>query len=70
MAGPEPIQVILIGIPGAFTPTCDQKHIPSFVREYDRVKAMGFDMVACVATNGECKTLVPRAGQGDTRADA
>ena len=31
-------KVILFGLPGAFTPTCSEKHLPSFVNSIDKVK--------------------------------
>ena len=43
--------VVLFGVPGAFTPTCSAKHLPSFVEGYDQLKAKGVDLVACMAVN-------------------
>ncbi len=43
--------VVLFGVPGAFTPTCSAKHMPSFLEGYDRLKAKGVDLVACMAVN-------------------
>jgi 2-Cys peroxiredoxin 5 len=42
---------ILIGIPGAFTPVCTQVHLPKFVELAAKIKASGFDMIACVCSN-------------------
>ena len=42
---------ILIGLPGAFTPTCSGAHVPDFVDSAPKLKASGFDFIACVAAN-------------------
>jgi len=44
-------KVVLFGVPGAFTPTCNNKHLPSFVKGMDALKAKGVDTVACLAVN-------------------
>src|SRR5579871_6866718 len=43
--------VVLFSVPGAFTPTCDAKHLPGFVELADQFKAKGIDTVACMAVN-------------------
>ena len=43
--------VIMFSLPGAFTPTCSQKHLPGYVKELDALKAKGVDMVACLSVN-------------------
>ena len=43
--------VVLFGVPGAFTPTCSAKHLPSFLENTDALKAKGVDAVACMAVN-------------------
>ncbi|PAA63584.1 hypothetical protein BOX15_Mlig033249g2, partial [Macrostomum lignano] len=42
---------ILFGVPGAFTPTCSRVHLPSYVRDYDKLKAKGISQVFCLAVN-------------------
>lgn len=44
-------KVVLFAVPAAFSPTCSQVHLPSYVRQYDAIKASGIDTVACVSTN-------------------
>lgn len=43
--------VALFAVPGAFTPTCSAKHLPSYLDNIDALKAKGVDTVACVAVN-------------------
>jgi len=43
--------VVLFSVPGAFTPTCDAKHLPGFVDLADQIKAKGVDTIACTAVN-------------------
>ena len=44
-------KVVLFGLPGAFTPTCSDHHLPGFVIRSDELKAKGVDTVACVSVN-------------------
>jgi peroxiredoxin len=43
--------VVLFGVPGAFTPTCNNNHLPGFIENHDALKARGVDTIAVVATN-------------------
>jgi peroxiredoxin len=58
--GPEAVQtgeyfkgkrVALFSVPGAFTPTCSAKHLPSYVEKAADLKAKGIDEIACTAVN-------------------
>jgi glutaredoxin/glutathione-dependent peroxiredoxin len=43
--------VVFFSVPGAFTPTCDAKHLPGFVEMADQIKSKGVDTIACTAVN-------------------
>ena len=58
--GPEPVKaseyfkgrkVALFAVPGAYTPTCSAKHLPSFQKNTDALKDKGVDTVACMSVN-------------------
>merc|ERR1719396_72994 len=42
---------ILFAVPGAFTPTCSEKHLPGFLDGADELKAAGAEVIACVSVN-------------------
>ena len=44
-------KVALFAVPGAYTPTCSQQHVPGFVARVDELKAKGIDAIACTAVN-------------------
>ncbi len=43
-------KVVLFSVPGAFTPTCSERHLPGFVEHFDEFKKRGIQ-VACMAVN-------------------
>src|SRR5450755_3492051 len=43
--------VVLVSVPGAFTPTCDARHLPGYVDQADALKAKGVDTIAVMAVN-------------------
>lgn len=44
-------KVVLFAVPGAFTPTCSDTHLPGFLAKADEIKARGVDTIACLAVN-------------------
>jgi len=44
-------KVVLFAVPGAFTPTCDQNHLPGYLEHRDAILAKGADQIAVVAVN-------------------
>jgi peroxiredoxin len=58
--GPKPVsiaelfdgkKVVMLAVPGAFTPGCSVTHLPGFVVSADKIKANGVDSIICVAVN-------------------
>jgi len=44
-------KIVLFALPGAFTPTCSAKHVPSYVEHHDAIKAKGVDEIWCVSVS-------------------
>jgi len=44
-------RVVLFGVPGAFTPTCNNNHLPGFLENRDAILAKGVDTIAVVSVN-------------------
>jgi peroxiredoxin len=44
-------KVVVFGLPGAYTPTCSAKHVPSYLQHYDALKAKGVDEIWCMSVN-------------------
>lgn len=43
--------IVLFGLPGAFTPACSESHLPGYEAAHDRFLAQGIDEVICVSVN-------------------
>ncbi|KAJ2158594.1 peroxiredoxin type-2 [Coemansia sp. RSA 552] len=44
-------KVVVIGVPGAFSPTCSIQHLPAFVAKAGEFKSKGVDLMVCVSGN-------------------
>lgn len=70
-------KVVLVSVPGAFTPTCSARHLPGFIEHADTIRAAGVDTIAFVSVNdvfvmhawgksaGTDKILMLADGNGD-----
>ncbi len=44
-------KIVLVGMPGAFTPTCHRNHLPGFIENRDAILAKGVDEIIVLTTN-------------------
>jgi peroxiredoxin len=44
-------KVVVVAVPGAFTPTCSMNHLPGFIEKADEIKAKGIDEIVVTAVN-------------------
>jgi peroxiredoxin len=44
-------KVVVFALPGAFTPTCSNTHLPGFEQNYDEFKSLGVDEIYCLSVN-------------------
>ena len=44
-------KIIIFGVPGAFTPTCSEQHLPGFLKLSDQIKNKGIDDIFCLSVN-------------------
>jgi len=46
-------KVIIFGVPGAFTPTCSEKHVPSYIKLHKQIIDKGIDAIYCLSVNDD-----------------
>lgn len=44
-------RIIIFALPGAFTPTCSNTHLPGYERNYNKIKKLGIDEIYCLSVN-------------------
>ena len=60
--------IILIGMPGAFSPTCSMMHLPSFIKSVKKFEDLGIDEIYCVLVNDVYVAKVWGETTGATKA--
>jgi peroxiredoxin len=60
-------RVLFFAVPGAFTPTCDARHLPGYIELADQIRGKGVDTIACMSVNDVfvMKAWGKSAGTGD-----
>ena len=61
-------KIILIGMPGAFSPTCSMMHLPSFIKSVKEFKDLGVEEISCVLVNDVYVAKVWGESTGATKA--
>ena len=61
-------KIILIGMPGAFSPTCSMRHLPSFIKSVKEFKDLGVEEIFCVLVNDVYVAKVWGESTGATKA--
>ena len=61
-------KIILIGMPGAFSPTCSMMHLPSFIKSVKEFKDLGVEEIFCVLVNDVYVAKVWGESTGATKA--
>ena len=44
-------KVIIFGLPGAYTSVCSAKHLPGYVKNYEKIREKGIELVICISVN-------------------
>ena len=44
-------KIIIFGVPGSFTPTCSEKHLPGYINLFNKFKNLGIENIYCLAVN-------------------
>eukprot|EP00897_Mesotaenium_endlicherianum_P003109 jgi/Mesen1/2826/ME001732S01987 len=65
-------KIVIVGVPGAFTPTCSLKHLPGFIAKAGELKSLGVEEIVCLSVNDpfvmkEWSKTFPDNNKGDAR---